>query len=116
MFYSMIRYITFENFIQVKNEFETYFDHLFSTHWGRVTHFCIGNQGHHCLRYWLVNWLVQSHYLNQGKNIEIGPLGTNCNKISIKNLVFINENVFENLICKMLAILFPIFIPNVSML
>ena len=39
------------------------------THWGRVTHICIGNLGRHWLRLWLVACLAPSHYLNQCWNI-----------------------------------------------
>ena len=35
------------------------------THWGQVTHICIGNLRHHWFRKWLVTCLATSHYLNQ---------------------------------------------------
>ena len=35
---------------------------LILTHWGRVTHICVGN---HWVRLWLVTWSAPSHYLNQ---------------------------------------------------
>ena len=35
------------------------------TCWGRVTHICVSNPGHHCFRQWLGDCSAPSHYLNQ---------------------------------------------------
>ena len=76
------------------------------THWGRVLHIYVTNVGHHWFRYWLVTCLAPSHYLNQCWNIanctRSNKLHWNLNQNSY---IFIQENAFENVICKMAAIL-----------
>ena len=60
---------------------------------------------HHWFRQWLVAWSAPSHYLNQCSNIVNWTLRNNLqwnlNRISF---IFIQENVFENVVCKMAII------------
>ena len=76
------------------------------SHWGRVTHICVDELGHHWFWWWLVACSVPSHYLNQCWNIVNWTLGNklqwNLNRISN---IFIQENEFENVVWKMAAIL-----------
>ena len=77
------------------------------THWGRVTHICIGN-------FTIIGWdnglppgRRQAIIWTNAGIWSIGPLGTNFNVILIENLnVFIQENALENVVCKMAVILF----------
>ena len=76
------------------------------THWGRVTHICVGN----------LTIIRSDHGLSPGRrqaiiwtNTEIsliGLLGTNFSDILIKiNIYLIDENAIETVVCKMVAIL-----------
>ena len=60
---------------------------------------------HHWLRQWLVAWPASSHYLNQYWNI----VWTLRNKVQWNSYpnsnIFIQENVFESVVCEMAAIL-----------
>ena len=78
---------------------------LILTHWGRVTHICVGEQT-------IIgsdngfNWQVPSHYLNQCWNIVIWILGNKLQSNLNRNLyIFIQENAFENAVWKMVATL-----------
>ena len=76
------------------------------THWGRVTHICIGKLGHHWFRQWHVACSAPSHYLDQcclivnGKHKSKLQWNLICNSNN-----FIEENMFENVVCQMVAIL-----------
>ena len=76
------------------------------THWGRVTHIYVSKQGHHRSRKWLVAWSAPSHHLNRWRNIVNWAL-TNKNQWNRKqnSCIFIQENVFENVVWKMATIL-----------
>ena len=75
-------------------------------HWGRVTHICVVDLGHHWFRYWLVACSAPSHYLNLCWNIVYWTfrhkLQWNFNRNSI---IFIQEIAFANVFCKMASIL-----------
>ena len=73
------------------------------THWGRVTHICVGNQislgpdnglsapSHYLNRCWdIVNWTIRNKFQ------------WNFNRYSY---IFIHENAFENVVCEMASIL-----------
>ena len=81
-----------------------------STHWGRVTHICVGkltiigsDNGLSSQRRQAIIWT------NAGIML-IGPLGTNFSEILIEIQtfsginIFIEENTFENVVCEMLFI------------
>ena len=68
--------------------------------WGRMTHICVSKPDHHCFRQWFVACSAPSHCRKQCRNIFIGLLVTNLTEIWIK----IQENSFENVVCKMAAI------------
>ena len=76
------------------------------TEWGRVTHICVVELGHHWFRYWIVACSALSHYLNQCWNIVNW---TSRNKLQWKfnrnSNIFIHENTFENVGCETAAIL-----------
>ena len=78
----------------------------FLTHWSRVTHICISKVGHNWFRQWLVACSVPSHYLNQCWNIINLTLKIKI-QLNVKwnSYIIIQENAFENVICKMAAIL-----------
>ena len=76
------------------------------THWGRVTHICVGN----------LTIIGSDNGLSPGRRqaiiwtsagiLLIGPLGTNFIEILIKVLTFsFKENVFESVVCEMASIL-----------
>ena len=96
------------------NEAHRHFDQCYSpgkmifidqyclTHWGRVTHICVGN----LTIIGSDNGLsAPSHYLNQCWNIVNWTLRNkfqwNCNRNSN---IFIQENAFENIVCEMASI------------
>ena len=72
------------------------------THWGRVTHLCVGK----------LSIIGSDTGLSPGRRqaiiwtntgiLLIGPLGTNFNRNSN---IFIQENAFENVVCEMASIL-----------
>ena len=68
------------------------------THWGRVTHICVGNL--------TITWSAPSHYLNQCWDIVNWTLRNklqwNFNRYSN---IFSQENAFENVVCEMASIL-----------
>ena len=77
------------------------------THWGRVTHICVGN----------LTIIGPDNGLSPGRRqaiiwtnagiLLIGPWGTNFSEISIgiHTSIFIQENSFENGVCEMASIL-----------
>ena len=79
------------------------------THWGRVTHICVGkltiigsNNGLSPGRRQAIIW-------TNDKILLIGPLGTNFSEIwnfNRNSNIFVQENAFENAVWKMAAI-FP---------
>ena len=75
------------------------------TYWGRVTHACVIELGHHCFRQWLVAFSAPSHYLNQYWLIVNW---TTRNKIrwnfNRNSKSFFEEHAFEYVVCKMSAI------------
>ena len=76
------------------------------THWGRVTHICVGKLGHHCFRQWLGACSAPSHYLNQCWNIVNWTLRNKLQwNLNRNSIIFIQENAFENVVWKMAAIL-----------
>ena len=65
------------------------------THWGWVTHICVGK---------LAN-IGSDNYLNQCWNIVNWPLRNKLQWIFNRNsYIFIEENMFENVVCEMLFI------------
>ena len=75
------------------------------THWGRVTHICVGK----------LNTIGSDNGLSPGRRqaiiwtiagiLLIGTLGTNLSEILIGNSnIFIQENAFENVVCEMASI------------
>ena len=76
------------------------------THLPLMPHICICEPIHHWFRWWIVAWSAPSHYLNHCWNI------VNCalrNKLQWTfnqySCFFIQRNAFENVLCKMAAIL-----------
>ena len=76
------------------------------THWGRVTHICVGK----------LSIIVSDNGLSPGRRqaiiwtnagiVLIGALGTNVSENFDWNLyIFIEENAFENVVCEMASIL-----------
>ena len=49
--------------------YQNAFQNVCLTHWGRVTHICVGNLTIIGWDMWLVAWMAPSHYLNQCWNI-----------------------------------------------
>ena len=78
---------------QSKNRVHISWDILYLSHWGRVTHICVVELGHHWFRQWLVACSALSHYLNQCWNIV--------------NWTFRNKLQwnFNHVVCKMASIL-----------
>ena len=80
------------------------------THWGRVTHICVGNltiigpdNGLSPGRRQAITWTNAGILL-------IGPLGTNW-KFNRNSNIFIHENAIESVVCEMAAILsWPVLI------
>ena len=75
------------------------------THWGLVTHICVVKLTITCSDNGLSPERRQSHYLNQCCNIVDWTLG---NKLQLNfnrnSNIFIEENMFENVVCEMLFI------------
>ena len=70
-----------------------------------MLHICVGNLGHHWLRWWLVACSAPIHHLNQCWIIVNCTLGNkllwNFNRNSN---IFIQENAFKNVVCEIVAI------------
>ena len=68
-------------------------EHAPLTHWGRVTHICLGK----------LTWTAPSHYLNQCWNIVYWTLRNKLQwNFNRNSNIFIVENTFENVVCEML--------------
>ena len=84
--------------------------YISQTHWDRGTHICVSNLNHHWFRQWLGAEQATSHYPNPCWNIVNRTHGNifqwNLNQ---NTTTFIEENAFENVVRKMLAILFRYF-------
>ena len=75
------------------------------THWGRVTYICVNK----------LTIIGSDNGLSPGRRQDIiwtnagilliGPLGTNFSEKLIEIGYFIQENVFENIVCEMATIL-----------
>ena len=71
------------------------------THWGRVTHICICNLGHHWFRQWIGACSAPSHCLNKCWNIVNWTRGNKLQWNLNRNLnIFIQESAFENVVCE----------------
>ena len=76
------------------------------THLPLVPHICVGKLSHYWFRQWLVACSATSHYLNQYWLFVYWTLGNKFQWILNRNTkVFIHENAFKNVVCKMAAIL-----------
>ena len=73
--------------------------HGILTHWGRVTHICVGNLTIIGSDNGLSPGRRQAIIWTNDRILLIGPLGTNFSDI------FIVENVLENVVCEMESIL-----------
>ena len=68
--------------------------------------YCVTEVSHHCFRQWLVACSAPSHYLNQCWLIVYWILSSKFQWNSNRNSnIFIEENMYENIVCKMVAIL-----------
>ena len=77
--------------------------------WCRVTHICVSILAHHWFRKWLVARSVPSDYQNQCWNIVNWTFGNKLQRHFNRNAyIFVQENEFEKVICKMAVILFGI--------
>ena len=75
------------------------------THWGRVTHICVVELGHHWFRQWLVVCSAPKNYPNQCWIIVNWTLENKLQWNLNRYLwIFIQENSFENVVWKMAAI------------
>ena len=71
---------------------------LHLTHWGRVMHICISKLA-------IIAWTAPSHYLNQCWTIVNWTLGNKLQwNLNRNSYIFIQENVFENVVWKIAAI------------
>ena len=76
------------------------------THLPLAPHICVNESGQHWFRQWLVAYSVPSHYLNQCWVIVNWTLRNKFQWNCYQNTkLFIHENVSENIICEMAAIL-----------
>ena len=83
-----------------------HYRHMGLTHWGRVTASYMCPQiNHNWFRQWLAAWPAPSHYLNQCWNIVNWTLRNKLQgNLHRNSYIFIQENPFENFVCKMAAI------------
>ena len=76
------------------------------THWGQVTHICIGKLTIIGSDNSLSRWMAPSHYLNQCWNFVNWTLENKLQwNFNRNSNIFIQENTFENVVWKMAAIL-----------
>ena len=76
------------------------------THWGLVMQ-CVGKLCHPWFRYWLVAYSAPNHHLNQcWCMFKTGPLKSFHLNFNQMSTVFIQENEFEDVVCKVAAILY----------
>ena len=74
------------------------------THLPLVPHICVIELDQHWSRWWLVAFSAPSHYLNQYWTIVNWTLRSKLQWNQNAKL-FIHENAYENIVCKMVAIL-----------
>ena len=101
------------NFVNVKFQtisqvdlFESlYLGLLYSSHWSRVTHICFTQLRHHLIMKWLVTCSAPSH-LNQCL-LSVSQTQANIFQSDLNQnaIIFNAENEFENVVCKLVAIL-----------
>ena len=95
----------FEN-ITCKMAAVLYWPQLASTYLPLVPHICVGELGQPYFKYWLVACLAPSHYLNQCWVIVNGTLRNKLQwNFNQSSWIFIHRNAFEDIICKIAAIL-----------
>ena len=71
-----------------------------------MLYICIIELGHHWFRKWLVSYSAPSHYLNQCWIIANFTLRNKLQwNVNQNTKLFIHENVSENVVCEMAAIL-----------
>ena len=71
-----------------------------------MTHICVNEISHHCFRYWLVASSAPSHYLNQYWLLVNSTLRSILQWLfNWNSIISIHDNGFENVVCKMSAIL-----------
>ena len=76
------------------------------THWGRVTHICVGKQTSIGSNNGLAPDRRQATIWINAGILLIGPLGTNLSEILIEFLTFsFKKNAFESVVCETAAIL-----------
>ena len=76
------------------------------THLPLVPHICVSNSGQLWFRLWLVAYSAPSHYLNQSWVIVNWTIGNKLQWNFYQNTkLFLHENVFQNIVCEMAAIL-----------
>ena len=79
-----------------------------------VTHICVIILCQLWLRQWLFACSTQSHYLNQCLAIVNWTFGNNFQWNPTKNNIFIEQNAFWKVVCKMVSILArPQYVTNV---
>ena len=89
-----------------KGPFQYFRKGLPLTHWGRVTHICVVDLGHHWFRQCYVACSAPSHYLNQCWNIVNWTFRNKLQwNFNLNSSIFIQEIAFENVACKMASIL-----------
>ena len=68
---------------------------------------CFRDQGHHCFRKWLVACSVPSHHLDQYWRICYWATRDKIQwNLKLNIDIFVKENVFQTVVCKMSTILF----------
>ena len=71
------------------------------SYWGRVTHICVIEMGHHWFMQWLVAFSAPSHYLNQWWLMVNWTLGNKVQWNFYQNWnIFIDKIAFENVVCQ----------------
>ena len=79
------------------------------THWGRVTHICVGNLTTIGSDNGLVPVRRQAIIWTHARILSIGPLGTSFSEFFFipNSYICIQENAFETVVCEMATILSP---------
>ena len=67
---------------------------------GRLSHICVSKLNHLWFRWWLVVCLVPSHNLNHCWHVIDWIHGSKFQWNLNQNTIFIQENVFENVVCR----------------
>ena len=82
--------------------FKTHY--IFLIHWGWVTHICVGNL---TIVGSYNGWLAPSHFLSQCWNVVNWTLRNKLQwNFNQNSCIFIKENAFHNVVCKIAPILF----------